>query len=196
MPVRTRQSAQEAGTKSERHVITGGGGFPGFSLGKKLAGDGHSVVLLDIKEPVWTMRSGMEFVQGDIRNYEDVEKAVKGADVVFHMASYGMSGREQLNKKLIEQVNIGGTEHVLRGLERVQFRREEIVLTLTLPCKVDPPTPGWSGRGPVFAHVVGAKYLANMFRCLQLCLSVIGVSARESGCILLLLAFSRRSMPV
>ena len=59
--------------------------------------------------------------------------------MVFHVASYGMSGREQvalhmylvtlllllgfcgvffwqLNKKLIEEVNIGGTRNVLDGM--------------------------------------------------------------------------------
>ncbi|XP_076447537.1 short-chain dehydrogenase/reductase family 42E member 1-like [Babylonia areolata] len=116
MPVTTRQGAQgEKGKKGEKHVVTGGGGFAGFSLARKLAEMGHSVVLLDLKEPVWPLKSGMHFVQGDIRNYEDVRNAVQGADVVFHMASYGMSGREQLNKALIEQVNVGGTENVLRA---------------------------------------------------------------------------------
>ena len=45
------------------HVITGGGGYPGFSLGKELASQGHRVRLLDIKEPVWTMQPGMEFMK-------------------------------------------------------------------------------------------------------------------------------------
>lgn len=34
---------------------------------------------------------------------------------VFHIASYGMSGREQLDRKLIEEVNIQGTENILRA---------------------------------------------------------------------------------
>lgn len=71
--------------------------------------------LMDIKEPVWVLQKGMEFYKCDIRNSEDVRRGVEGADVVYHMASYGMSGREQLNKKLIEAVNIGGTENVLQA---------------------------------------------------------------------------------
>lgn len=35
-------------------------------------------------------------IQGDIRNYEDICSLIEGADVVYHMASYGMSGREQV----------------------------------------------------------------------------------------------------
>lgn len=55
------------------------------------------------------------FVQGDIREYPDVEKAVTGVDCVFHIASYGMSGREQLNRQLIEAVNVQGTQNILKA---------------------------------------------------------------------------------
>ncbi|XP_025112210.1 LOW QUALITY PROTEIN: short-chain dehydrogenase/reductase family 42E member 1-like [Pomacea canaliculata] len=114
MPTQRKGSVQGI-QRPQVHVVTGGGGFPGFSLGKKLAEKGHQVRLFDIKEPAWKLHEGMNFIQGDIRNYEDVCSLIEGADVVYHMASYGMSGREQLNKKLIEEVNIGGTENVLRA---------------------------------------------------------------------------------
>uniref|UniRef100_A0A673XYV3 Short chain dehydrogenase/reductase family 42E, member 1 n=1 Tax=Salmo trutta TaxID=8032 RepID=A0A673XYV3_SALTR len=58
---------------------------------------------------------GIVFLKGDIRQYAQVEKAVTGMDCVFHMASYVMSVREQLNRKLIEEVNVQGTDHVLRA---------------------------------------------------------------------------------
>jgi len=59
--------------------------------------------------------SGMVFLKGDVREYSHVQRAVSGVDCVFHVASYGMSGREQLNRRLIEQVNVQGTENVLRA---------------------------------------------------------------------------------
>ena len=34
--------------------------------------------------------------QVDIRNYNEVEEACKDVDCVYHLASYGMSGREQV----------------------------------------------------------------------------------------------------
>lgn len=49
--------------KPEIHIVTGGGGFPGFSLGKSLAKKGHEVKLLDLKEPVWDLEEGMEFIK-------------------------------------------------------------------------------------------------------------------------------------
>ncbi|KAK7500861.1 hypothetical protein BaRGS_00007741 [Batillaria attramentaria] len=74
MPVTTRQRAGrgEMSQGSELHVVTGGGGFPGFSLGKKLAEEGHRVRLMDIKEPVWILQKGMEFFKvpsNDMSNY-------------------------------------------------------------------------------------------------------------------------------
>ncbi|XP_046567960.1 short-chain dehydrogenase/reductase family 42E member 1-like [Haliotis rubra] len=110
--MKTRSSASKA---DEIHFITGGGGYPGYSLGKKLTEEGHRVKLFDIREPVWDLLTGMEFIKGDIRDASAVRSAVEGVDVVYHMASYGMSGREQLNKKLIQEVNIGGTENVLKA---------------------------------------------------------------------------------
>ena len=43
-----------------------------------------------------------------------VTQAAEGCDCVFHIASFGMSGREMLQKKLILDVNVQGTAHVLR----------------------------------------------------------------------------------
>ncbi|XP_012939561.1 short-chain dehydrogenase/reductase family 42E member 1 isoform X1 [Aplysia californica] len=111
--VQTRSSAQSR--DKEIHVVTGGGGFPGFSLAKYLARKGHHVKLIDVKEPVWDLEANMEFIKGSICDDNQLQSVVEGASAVYHMASYGMSGREQLNKKLIEKVNIGGTEAVLKA---------------------------------------------------------------------------------
>ncbi|GFR84344.1 short chain dehydrogenase/reductase family 42E member 1 [Elysia marginata] len=85
----------EAKQQKEIHVVTGGGGFPGFTLGKKLAQNGHQVRLLDIAEPVWELEDGMEFIKGSVVDKTIVAEAIEGASVVYHMASYGMSGKSQ-----------------------------------------------------------------------------------------------------
>ncbi|XP_023562583.1 short-chain dehydrogenase/reductase family 42E member 1 isoform X2 [Octodon degus] len=85
----------------ETVLITGGGGYFGFRPGQ-------------------TIPQGIRWVRGDIRHLADVEKAFQDADIacVFHTASYGMSGREQLNWNLIEEVNVGGTDNVLQACRR------------------------------------------------------------------------------
>ncbi|RUS85401.1 hypothetical protein EGW08_006844 [Elysia chlorotica] len=105
----------EANQKKEIHVVTGGGGFPGFTLGKRLAKSGHQVRLLDITEPVWELEDDMEFIKGSVVDKQKVTEAIEGASVVYHMASYGMSGKSQLDKKRIELVNIGGTDTVIEA---------------------------------------------------------------------------------
>lgn len=62
--MRTRSSASKA---DEIHFITGGGGYPGFCLGKNLIEEGHKVKLFDIQEPVWDLLPGMEFIK--VNNY-------------------------------------------------------------------------------------------------------------------------------
>ena len=78
------------------------------------------MILFDISSPAQTIPEGIKFIQGDIRHLSDVEKAFQDADVtcVFHIASYGMSGREQLNRNLIEEVNVRGTDNILQVCQR------------------------------------------------------------------------------
>lgn len=105
------------------HLVTGGGGYPGFNLGKELAATGKQVILVDIIEPRWPLKENMKFIQCNIVQRHEVEEALQGVDCVYHMASYGMSGREQLNTKLIEAVNIQGTENVIQACLKHKIKR-------------------------------------------------------------------------
>ncbi|KAJ8383981.1 hypothetical protein AAFF_G00212250 [Aldrovandia affinis] len=96
-----------------RALVTGGAGYLGHRLGRALAARGVSVVLLDLVEPRWDPRDGAVFHRGDVRDYEALFRACEGVDCVFHTASYGMSGPEQLRKEQVESVNVGGTQNVI-----------------------------------------------------------------------------------
>ncbi|XP_038662261.1 short-chain dehydrogenase/reductase family 42E member 1 isoform X1 [Scyliorhinus canicula] len=99
---------------TETILITGGGGYLGCRLGCALHKMGRKVILFDIHNPIQQVPDAIVFIKGDICNYSEVEAVLRNVDCVFHLASYGMSGREQLNKKLIEDVNVKGTEHVIQ----------------------------------------------------------------------------------
>ncbi|KAM5137874.1 short-chain dehydrogenase/reductase family 42E member 1 [Mantella aurantiaca] len=99
---------------SETIVITGGGGYFGHRLGCRLSEDGIHVVLFDIRKPE-NLPNGIRFIEGDIRSLSAVEEAFTNASCVIHTASYGMSGREQLQTQLTEEVNVKGTENVIRA---------------------------------------------------------------------------------
>nr|XP_060504735.1 putative short-chain dehydrogenase/reductase family 42E member 2 [Panthera onca] len=97
----------------QKVLVTGGGGYLGFSLGSSLAKSGTSVILLDLRRPQWELSPGTEFIQADVRDEEALYRAFEGVDCVFHVASYGMSGVEKLQKEQIESINVGGTKLVI-----------------------------------------------------------------------------------
>ncbi|XP_042361476.1 putative short-chain dehydrogenase/reductase family 42E member 2 [Plectropomus leopardus] len=94
-------------------VVTGGAGYFGFRLGRELASQGMSVILLDMNKPPCEIPDGAIYYQSDIRDYSSLYKVCEGVDCVFHTASYGMSGPEQLRKEQVESVNVGGTNNVI-----------------------------------------------------------------------------------
>ena len=53
--------------------------------------------------------------QVDITNYSSLSSALQSCDIVFHTASFGMSGREMLNKVQTRRVNILGTRAIVRA---------------------------------------------------------------------------------
>ncbi|XP_020669240.3 short-chain dehydrogenase/reductase family 42E member 1 isoform X2 [Pogona vitticeps] len=99
----------------EKVLITGGSGYFGFRLGVALTKKNVDVILFDVSKPIQEMPEGVVFVQGDVRVPSEVEGALRGVTCVFHIASYGMSGREQLNRKRIENINVRGTENVIQA---------------------------------------------------------------------------------
>ncbi|XP_055994784.1 putative short-chain dehydrogenase/reductase family 42E member 2 [Sorex fumeus] len=110
-----QQKAQSTPRQAPRQkvLVTGGGGYLGFSLGTSLARSGASVILLDLRRPQWELAPGTEFIQADVRDEEALYRAFEGVDCVFHVASYGMSGAEKLQKEQIESINVGGTKLVI-----------------------------------------------------------------------------------
>uniref|UniRef100_A0A3B3HP33 Short chain dehydrogenase/reductase family 42E, member 2 n=1 Tax=Oryzias latipes TaxID=8090 RepID=A0A3B3HP33_ORYLA len=91
----------------------GGGGYFGFRLGRDLASQGFTVILLDICKPSCDIPDGATFYQSDIRDYASLYKICEGVECVFHTAAYGMSGPEQLKREQVESVNVGGTNNVI-----------------------------------------------------------------------------------
>ncbi|XP_071318953.1 putative short-chain dehydrogenase/reductase family 42E member 2 [Trachinotus anak] len=101
------------GISTGKVVVTGGGGYFGFRLGRELARQGMSVILLDMNKLPCDVPDGAIFCQSDIRDYPSLYKVCEGVDCIFHTASYGMSGPEQLQKEQVESVNVGGTNNVI-----------------------------------------------------------------------------------
>jgi len=86
--------------------VTGASGFIGRKLVKALAERGWKVKVLQHKAPV-SERAGFEVVQGDITDYEMLRAALKGTDVVFHLAA--ALGGALIPKEEFFRINDRGT---------------------------------------------------------------------------------------
>ena len=79
-----------------RVLITGGAGFIGSHTADLLLEKGYEVRILDNLEPPvhaqhrkpGYLPEGVEFILGDVRNKDDVAKALREVDLVFHLAAY------------------------------------------------------------------------------------------------------------
>jgi len=104
-------------------AITGGCGYIGLRLARYLLeiNQLNTVLLLDIHPPStdeqqYNFNSNrLIYRYCDLRSHKSVSEALSNATCVFHLASYGMSGREMLNSSMIYDVNVIGTENIINA---------------------------------------------------------------------------------
>lgn len=123
--------SENEGIENKSFVVTGGLGFVGSALCLELIRRGaHQVRAFDLRpySPCsdHLRRRGIQCIQGDVSRKQDVEKALQGVDCVFHLASFGMSGKEMLQYGRVDEVNINGTCHVIdacieNGVKRLVY---------------------------------------------------------------------------
>lgn len=115
-----------------RIVVTGGAGFIGSHLCDTLLRDGHHVTAFDNfdefydpvrkRENIRTLTNQARFsiIEGDIRNPEDVQKALAARpDAVVHLAARA-GVRPSIEQPLLYQdVNIRGTNVLLEAVRRI-----------------------------------------------------------------------------
>ena len=114
-----------------RYLVTGGAGFIGSNIVEELVGRGEDVVVLDDlstgkMENIEPFMDRIDFIKGDIRDGDMVEKAMNGVDFVLHQAALASVPRSIENPVLVNDVNIGGTIMVLEkareaGVKRVVY---------------------------------------------------------------------------
>ncbi|MBY0460321.1 MAG: NAD-dependent epimerase/dehydratase family protein, partial [Gemmataceae bacterium] len=101
-------------------VVTGGGGFLGGAVVRLLRQRGDRVRSFTRSRYPWLDEFGVEQTLGDLANLADVEQAVAGCDVVFHVAAKaGVWGRysDYFN------TNVVGTRNVIAACQKHGVRR-------------------------------------------------------------------------
>lgn len=101
-------------------LITGGAGFIGSNLVEHFLGKGHEVVVLDNfatghlhNLAQHSENSSFTLIEGDIRNNEDCQNAVRGVDYVLHQAALGSVPRSIKDPQTSNEVNVAGFLNML-----------------------------------------------------------------------------------
>ncbi len=102
--------------------VTGGAGFVGRNLVKSLIENNHNVTIFDnlsnsSEKNIQPLLDKVNFVKGDITNYDDVSNSIKGSCVVIHLASKINVQESFLNPELTKNVNVKGTKNLLEACQ-------------------------------------------------------------------------------
>lgn len=169
--------------ESKKYLVTGGTGFIGSALVRRLVKEGNAVRVLDNNSRGNLIRiqdviNDIEFVKGDIRNKKEVERACKGIDIVCHLAF--INGTEFFYEmpELVLDVGVKGMINVIDGCikekvpELILASSSEVYQTpssiptdettmLTIP---DPLNPRYSyGGGKIISELMAINYGRKYF---------------------------------
>ena len=122
----------------QRVFVTGATGGMGFASLKEMLKDSdrQDIVILardseknrNILKP-YMETPGLEIVWGDLNNYDDVLKCVKGCDLILHIAAFVSPAADYYPKQAMK-VNYGSTRNIINAIYELgqQERRDELPL--------------------------------------------------------------------
>lgn len=103
---------------NSRVLITGGTGFLGSALAKKLVQLDFNVTIFDNNirgslSKIKNIYDKINYIEGDIRNIEDVKEATKNIDIIFHLAFINGTKYFYENPELVLDVGVKGAINIL-----------------------------------------------------------------------------------
>jgi nucleoside-diphosphate-sugar epimerase len=153
-------------------LVTGGAGFIGSNVVRALLERGDEVRVLDnFSTGSRGNLAGLDVnvFEGELRSYERVHNAVRGAEVVFHLGALGSVPRSVQDPLTSSAVNVEGTLNVLlaardEGVQRVVFSSSSSVYgsRRDLPVTEDTPPDPLSPYG--VAKLAAERYCVSFAR--------------------------------
>jgi UDP-glucose 4-epimerase len=123
-------------------LVTGGCGFIGFALCRRLAAAGHRVVAYDdlSRGRADNLPEGARLIQGDIRDRERLAEAVSAVrpGAVIHLAAIHYLPDCAARPRETREVNVDGTRHVLEAC-RGRARRVVFASSAAVYAPIDGP---------------------------------------------------------
>lgn len=123
--------------KYNKVLITGGAGFIGSNLGLKLLEKGYEVTVLDNLSPQIheensplynSIKDKVNFIKGTVLNYDDWKNALKGVDIVVHLAAETGTGQSMYEIEKYTDVNIKGTSIFLDILANEKHSVKKMII--------------------------------------------------------------------
>ncbi len=123
----------------KRILITGGAGFVGSHTADALLQAGHAVRIFDnlspqvhaAGTPSYLPREA-EFIQGDVRDLDQVRQAVRDVEVIFHLAAAVGVGQSMYQIADYTAVNNLGTANLLQAIVDTRSHPEKIVVASSM----------------------------------------------------------------
>ncbi len=122
-------------------LITGGAGFIGSNLARRLLTMNYDVLVLDnLSEQIHgtnpeststlynSIKNETNFINGDVRNQKDWEKALKDVEIVMHFAAETGTGQSMYEVSKYCNVNIYGTALLLDHIINKQHSIKKVIL--------------------------------------------------------------------
>lgn len=101
-------------------LVTGGAGFMGGHLVDTLVAAGHQVTVFDRNN---ANRADATCITGDLLNANDVQNAVSGHDVVYHLGGFADLNAARDKPMETATINVVGTLNVLEAMRRSNVKR-------------------------------------------------------------------------
>ena len=158
--------------KNKKVLVTGACGFIGSHLAEYLVLKGYDVIAFDKynrdNHHGWLENSefkkDIEIILGDIRDYDSVEKSIKGCETVFHLAALCGIPYSYISPLAYIKTNLEGTYNVLETSKKFNLEQAIIMSTsetygtaVKVPIKENHRL---NGQSPYAASKIAADQLA------------------------------------
>ncbi len=112
----------------KNYLVTGGAGFIGSHIAKKLVKNGEKVRIFDNfetgkRENIESIKDMVEVFEGDLTNLNDCKKAVDGIDYVFHEGAIPSVPKSVEDPLKSHEANIDGTLNILLAARDAKVKR-------------------------------------------------------------------------
>ena len=110
-----------------KYIVTGGAGFIGSNIVKKLVARGDNVTVIDNlntgkEENLISVKDKIIFLNTSILNLELLEKETKNIDGIFHQAALASVQDSFTKPEEYQNVNVNGTENILKLAKKNNFK--------------------------------------------------------------------------